>query len=210
MDCSTPGFPVLHYLLESVQTHVHWVGNAIQPSHPLSPPSSVFNLCQHQRLFQWVGFSHQSGGQSIGASALATLLPMNTQGWFPLGLTGLISAVQGTFNCLLQHQNSKGSILQHSALFTVQLSHLYVTTGKTIASTIWTFVGKVVSLLFNTLSGFVISFLPRNKHLLTSWLCHRPQWLGAQEKKICHCFPIYLPLSDGTRCYDLRFLNVEL
>ena len=89
--------------------------------------------------------------------------------WFDL------FAVQGTFNCLLQHQNSKGSILQHSALFTVQLSHLYVTTGKTIASTIWTFVGKVVSLLFNTLSGFVISFLPRNKHLLTSWLCHRPQ-----------------------------------
>ena len=121
--------------------------------------------------------------------------------WFDL------FAVQGTFNYLLQHQNSKTSILQHSALFIVQLSHLYVTTGKTIASTIWTFVGKVVSLLFNTLSGFVISFLPRNKHLLTSWLCHHPQWQGAQEKKICHCFHFFPSICCEVMGLDAMFFE---
>ena len=90
MDCSTPGFPVLHYLPEFDQTHVHWVGDAIQPSHPLAPPFPLaLNLSQHQDLFQWVGSSHQVA--SLGASALASVLPMNTQGWFPLGWTGLIS-----------------------------------------------------------------------------------------------------------------------
>ena len=88
MDCSTPGFPVFHYLLEFAQTHVHWVDDAIQLSHPLLPPSPpVLNLSQYQGLSQWV-FS--SGGQSIGASALASVLPMSIQGWFPLGLTGLL------------------------------------------------------------------------------------------------------------------------
>ena len=79
-------------------------------------------------------------------------------------------AVQGTLNSLLQHRSSKGSALRHSAFFTVQLSHSYMTTGKTIVLTIWTFVGKVMSLLFNMLSRFVIAFLPRNEHLLISWL----------------------------------------
>ena len=88
MDCSTPGFPVFHYLLEFAQTHVHWVDDAIQLSHPLLPPSPpVLNLSQHQGLSQWV-FS--SGGQSIRASALASVLPMSIQNWFPLGLTGLL------------------------------------------------------------------------------------------------------------------------
>ena len=91
MNCSTPGFPVLHYLLEFAQTHVHWVSDAIWPSHPLFPPSPpVFNLSQHQGVF----FNESvftSGGQSIGASASASVLPMNIQGWFLLGLTGLIS-----------------------------------------------------------------------------------------------------------------------
>ena len=92
MDCSTPGFPVLHHLLKLAQTHVHWVGDAIQPSHPLfSPSSPAFNLSQHQGLFQWVNFT--SGGQSIGASASASVLPMNIQDWSPLGLTGLISRI---------------------------------------------------------------------------------------------------------------------
>ena len=89
MDCST-GFPVLHYLPEFVQTHVHWVSEAIQPSHPLSPPSPALNLSQHQGLFQ-MSQLFESGGQSVGTSASASVLPMNIQDWFPLGLTGLIS-----------------------------------------------------------------------------------------------------------------------
>ena len=121
--------------------------------------------------------------------------------------------VTGTLKRLLQHHSSKASIHQHSALFMVWLSHSYMTTGKTIALTRQTFVSKVMSLLFNMLSRFVIAFLPRSKHLLISWL----QWpsvviLEPPKKKVSHCFhcfPIYFPWSDGTRCHDLRFLNVE-
>ena len=92
MDCSMPVFPVLHRLLEFVQTHVHWVSDTIQPSHPLLPPSSLaLNLSQHQGLFQWMSQLFTSGGQSIRASASASVLLMNIQDWFPLGLTGLIS-----------------------------------------------------------------------------------------------------------------------
>ena len=90
--------------------------------------------------------------------------------WFDL------ISVQGTLKSLLQHHSSKASILRCSAFFTVQLSHPYMTTGKTIALTRQTFVGKVIFLLFNMLSRFVIAFLPRNKHLFISWLCHYPQW----------------------------------
>ena len=90
MDLSTPGSPVLHYLLQFAQTHVHWVNKAIQPSHPLSPPSlSVLYLSQHQGLFQCQLF--ESGGQSVGVSASAWVLPMNIRGWFPLGVTDLDS-----------------------------------------------------------------------------------------------------------------------
>ena len=123
-------------------------------------------------------------------------------------------AVQGTLKNLLQHHSSKASILQCSAFFIVQLSHPYMTTGKTIALTWWTFVGKVIFLHFNMLSRLVIAFLPRSKHLLISWLpvtiCYV---FGAQENKVCHCFhcfPIYLPWSDETRCHDLGFLSVEI
>ena len=92
MDCSTPGSSVLHYLPEFAQTHVHWVSDTVQPSHPLSPSSPpALNLSQHQGLFQWVSWLFTSGGQSTGASASASDLPMNIQGWFPLGWTGLIS-----------------------------------------------------------------------------------------------------------------------
>ena len=112
---------------------------------------------------------------------------------------------------LLQHHSSKAPILWHSAFFTVQLSHPYVTTGKTIALNRQTFVGKVMSLLFNMLSRFVITFLPRNKRLLISWL-QSPSAviLEPQKIKAWHCFPIYFPWSDGTRCHDFSFLNVEL
>ena len=105
-----------------------------------------------------------SGDQDIGGSASVLLL--NIQGWFPFDLL----ALQGILKSLLQHHNAKASLLQHSAFFMVQLSHPYMTTGKTIVLTIWTFVGKVISLLFNMLSRFVIAFIPRSKHPLISWL----------------------------------------
>ena len=122
-------------------------------------------------------------------------------------------AVQGTHMSLLQHHSSKASILWRSAFFTVQLSHPYMTTGKTIALTRWTFAGKVMSLLFNMLFRLVITFLPRSKRLLISWL-QSPSAVILEPRKIVwhcfHCFPIYFPWSDGTRCHDLSFLNVEL
>ena len=168
MDCSTPGFPVTHHLLYFAQTHVHWDNDAIQPSHPLSSPSPpAFYLSQHQGSFL-VSWLFASGGQSIGASASASVLPMNIRlipfriDWFDL------LAVQGTLRNLLQHHSSKASILLHSAFFMVQLSHPYMTTRKTIALTLRTFVSKV-SLLFNTLSRFVTAFLPRS-NLFISWL----------------------------------------
>ena len=126
-------------------------------------------------------------------------------------------AVQGTLKSLLKHHSSKPSIIWHSAFFTVQLSHPYITTGKTIALTRWTFAGKVISLLFNMLSKLFIIFLPRSKCLLMSWL-QSPSAVILETKKkkkkevwhCFHCFPIYFPWNDGTRCLDLRFLNVEL
>ena len=113
-----------------------------------------------------------SGGQSIGASASALVLPKNMQDRVPLGWTGLISlrSVQRALMSLLQQHSSKASILQHLTFSIVQLSHPDMTTGKTIVFIRWTFVGKVMSLLFNMLSGFVKSFLPRRTHLLISWL----------------------------------------
>ena len=123
-------------------------------------------------------------------------------------------AVQGTLKSLLQHHSSKASILQRSAFFTVQLSQPYMTTGKTIALTRWTFADKVMSLLSNMLSRLVITFLPRSKHLLTSWLqLQSAVILEPSKNKVWHCFhcfPIYFPWSDGTGCHDLSFLNVEL
>ena len=111
-----------------------------------------------------------SGGQSIVASASASVLPMNTQDWSPLEWTGWLSLQSKGLKSLLQHHSSKASILWRSVFFTVQLSHPYMTTEKIIALTRSTFVGKVMSLLFNMLSRLVITFLPRRKHLLISWL----------------------------------------
>ena len=112
-----------------------------------------------------------SGGQSIGVSALASVLPMNTPGLISLRMDWLdLLVVQGTLRSLLQHHSSKASILLHAAFFIVQLSHPYMTTGKTIALTRWTFVDKVMSLLFNMLSRLVTTFLLRSNLLLISWL----------------------------------------
>ena len=166
MDCSTPGLPVHHQLLELAQSHVHRVGDAIQPSHPLpSPFSPAFSISQHWGLFQWVSSSHQvakywSFSFSISPSNEYSGFISFRMDWFDL------LAVQETLKSLLQHHSSKASILRRSAFFTVQLSHPYVTSGKTIALTRWTFVGKVMSLLFNMLSRLVIAFLPSSKHLL--------------------------------------------
>ena len=122
-------------------------------------------------------------------------------------------AVQGTLKSLLQHHSSEASILHCSVLFIVQLSHPYMTTGKTIALTRWTLVSNVISLLFNMLSRLIIALLPRSKHLLLSWL-QSPSAVILEPKKIKSVTvsiisPIYLSWSDGTGCYDLCFLNVE-
>ena len=120
--------------------------------------------------------------------------------------------IHGILKSLLQHHSSKASILQRSAFFTVQLSHPYLTTGKTIALTRQTFVAKVMSLLLNMLSRLVITFLPRSNNLLISWLQSPSSVILEPPKIVCrcfHCFPFYFPLSDGTRCHDLSFLNVE-
>ena len=123
-------------------------------------------------------------------------------------------AVQGTLKNLFQHCSSKASILWCSTFFIVQLSHPYMTTGKTIALTRQTFVDKVMSLLFNMPSILVVTFLPRSMHLLISWLqSSSAVILQPPKNKVCHCFhcfSIYFPWSDGTRCHDLSFLNVEL
>ena len=156
---STPGFPVHHQLLELTQTHVHTVSDAIQPSHPMSSPSPLtFNLSQHQGLFKWVSSSHQV------AKVLEFQLQYQSFQWIfrtdllQDGVVGYL-AVQETLKSLLQHHSSKALSLQHSAFFIVQLSHPYMTTGKTIALTIWTFVDKVMSLLFIYLFIYLFYFL---------------------------------------------------
>ena len=129
-----------------------------------------------------------------------------------LRINWFVLVVQGTLKNHLQHHSSKALILRHST-FLVQLSHLYMTIGKTIALTIWTFVAKVMSLLFNMLPRFVIGFLPRSKCLLISWL-QSPSVLSFEPEKrkfvTASTFPpLYLPRSDGFRCHDLSFFNIE-
>ena len=165
-----------HQLLEFAQTYVHRVGDAIQSSHPLLPSSSpALDLSQHQAfssesalLIRWPKYWSFSFSISL-SNEYSGLISFRID-WFDLLL------VQGTLMSLLQHHSSKASILRHSAFFMVQLSHLYMTIGKTIALTVCTFVSKVTSLLFNMLSRFVIAFLPRCKHLLISWLQSLPLW----------------------------------
>ena len=292
MNCSSAGFPVLYPLLEFAQTlsidsvSLHWIGDAIQPTHPLSSPSPAFSLSQHQGLFQWVGSSHQvakdlelqlqhiiqyyvnyfiaqnvpafitqsvqflsriqlfatpwiaAGQASLSITnsrslpkrmSIELVMPSNhltlcrpllfLPSIFPsirvfsdesaLGIKcpkywsysfnisssnehpGLISfqmdwldllTVQGTLKSLLQYLSSKASILWCATFFMVQLSHPYMTTGKSIALTRWDFVGKVMSLLFNMLSRWVITFLPRSKHLLTDGLHHHIQCFWRPQK----------------------------
>ena len=162
-----PGFPGHHQLLELTQTHVHRISDAIQPSHPLSPlllPPSIFpsiRVFSNDSVLRIRWPKYWSFSFNINPS---NELISFRKDWLDL------PAVQGTLKSLLQHHSSKASILWCSAFFMVQLSHPHMTTGKTIALTRRIFVGKVMSLLFNTLSRLVITFLPRSKRLLISWL----------------------------------------
>ena len=171
MNCSTPA-PRVYPNPSPLSRWCHpTTSSSVVPfsSCPQSfPGSGSFQMSQ---LFA-------SGGQSIEVSASASVLPMNTQAWSPSGWTGWISLVQGTLKSLLRHHSSKAYILRHTAFFIVQLSYPYMTTGKTIALTSRTFVGKVMSLLFNILSRYIITFFPRYKHLSVSWL----QWFWSLQK----------------------------
>ena len=170
MSCSTPGLPVHHQLLEFTQTHVHRASNAIQTSHPPSSPFLLPPIPPSIKVFSNESTLHLRWPKYWSFSF--SIIPFKEH-------PGLISfrmdwldllAVQGTLKSLLQHHSSKASILWSSAFFTVQLSHPYMTTGETIALTRWTLIGKVMSLLLNILSRLVITFLPRSKRLLISWL----------------------------------------
>ena len=158
VNCSTLGLPVHHQLLEFTQTHVHRVGDAIQPSHPPPSPSPpAFNPSQHQGLFQWVSSSHQMVKVLSFSFSISPSNEYSGPISFRMDWLDLL-VVQETLKSLLQHHSSKISILRHSAFPTVQLSHPYMTTGKTMALTRQTFVGKAMSLLFNMLSRLVIAF----------------------------------------------------
>jgi len=166
------------------QTHVHRVNDAIHPSHPLSslsPPA--FNLSQHQGLLQWVVLcirwpKYQSFSFSISSSNEYSGLISFRMDWLDL------LAVQGTLKSLLQHHSSKASIIRHSTFFIVQLSHPYMTTGKTKALTRWNFLGKVMSLLFNMLSMLVITFLPRSKGMTEDEMVGWHHQLSGRESKL--------------------------
>ena len=192
MDCSTPGLPVHHLLPEFTQTHVHWVGDAIQPSHPLSSPSSAFNHSQHQGLFKWVSSLHQLAKGLEFQLQTEQMISLSNE------YSGLISfrmdwldllAVQGTLKSLLQHHSSKSiNSLMLSFLHSPTLTSIHEY-WKNYSLTRWTSVGKVMSLLFNMLSRLVIAFLPRSKHLLISQL-QSPSTVNLKYREIlnrCRC-----------------------
>ena len=201
---------LLHQLAELTQTHVHWVpSNHLILCHPLLLPPSVIPSIRvfssesvlHIRWPKYWSFSF-----SISPSNEYSGLISFRMDWLD------VLAVQVTLTSLLQHHSSKASV-RCSVFFVFQLSHPYMTTGETKALTRQTFVGKVMSLLLNMLSRLIITFLPRSKHLLISWL-QSPSAVIPERPKIKSChffhsFPIYLPWSDGTGCHDLSFLNVE-
>ena len=168
MDSSMPSYPLLHHLLVLCSTHAHWFSDAIQPAHPLPSFLLLPSIFPSMRVFSGESALHirwpnyWSFSFSITPSNQYSGLISVRIDWFEL------LAVQVTLKSFLQHHSSKASIL--SAIFMVQLSHPYMTTGETIALTIWNFVSKVISLLFNMLSRFVIAFLSRSKWLLISWL----------------------------------------
>ena len=194
MDCSTPGFPVHHQLpslpklmfIESVIP-----SNQLVLCHPLLLLPSIFPSI---RVFSSESALHIRWSKYWSFSF--SINPSNEHpGLFSFRMDWLdLLAVKGTLKSLLQHCSSKASILQCSAFFLVQLLHPFMITGKSIALTRWTFVGKVMSLFFNMPSRLVIAFLPRSKMAAVT-VCSD---FGAPQNKVCHCFPIYLPSSGGT------------
>ena len=197
MDCSTPGLPVHHQLqsspklisIESVMPSNHLILCRPLLLLPSSFPSIRVFLNESALPIKWPKYGSLSF--NISPSNEHAELFSFRMDWLDL------IAVQGTLQSLLQHHTSKASILRHSAFFIVQLSHQYMTAGKTIALTRRTFVDKVTSLLFNILSRSVITFFPRSKHLLISWL-QSPSAVILEPQKnkawhCFHCFPIYFP-----------------
>ena len=158
---------------------IQWYHPAVSSS--VVPFSSCLQSFPASRSFLRSQF-FPSGGQSIGASASASVLPMTIQDWFPLGLTGLIALQTKGLSRIFPNTSSKASVLLQSALFIVKLSHPYMTTGKTRALTRWIFVNKVMSLLFNTLSRFFIAFLPRSKIFQFHGCNHHLQWFWNPRK----------------------------
>ena len=213
MNHSTPGLSVHHQLPESpkpMSIESVMPSNHLILCHPLLLLPSIFPSIrvfsnESALCIRWPNYWSFSFNISPTNKHLGLI-------FFRMDWMDLL-AVQGTLKSLLQHHSSKASILRHSAFFTVQLSHPYMTTGKTIALTRRTFVDKVMFLLFNMLSRLVITFLPRSKRLLISWLPSSSVVMLEPKNIVSYCihyFPIYLPWSDGTRCHDLSFLNVEL
>ena len=204
-----PGLPVHHQLPEFTETHVHWISDPIQSSLPLLAPSPPALKFLSIRIF-----SHESALCTRWPkywSFSFNISPSNEySAWISFRMDWLdLLAVQGTLGSFLQHHSSKASILQHSAFFIVQLSHPYLTTGKTIALTRRTFVDKEMSLLFNMLSKLVITFILRSKRPLISWL-QSPSTVILEPPKIKSAtVSTVSPWSDGTRCHDLSCLNVE-
>ena len=198
MNRSTLGFPVHHQFPEFTQTYVHCVGDAIQPSHPLlslSPPAlnlSSIRVFSNESVLHIRWPKYWSFSFNISPSIEHPGPIYFRMDWLDL------FADQGTFKSLLQHHNSKASILWCSAFFIIQLSHPYMTTGKYIALTRWTFVGKVMSLLLNILSRLVITFLPRSKCLLISWL-QSPSAVILEPRKIKSAT---VPHLFAMKCWD--------
>ena len=197
MDCSTPGFPVLHHLLELAQIHVH---ESVMPSNHLilcCPLLLLHSIFPSTRVFsdEYWSFSF-----SISPSNEYSGLISFRMDWLDL------IAVQGTLKSLLQHHSSKASILWCLTFYMVQLSYPYMTTGKTIVLTIQTFVGKVMSLIFNTLSRLVITFLPRSKCLSISWL-QSPSAVILEPKKIK---PATVSIVSPSICHEVMGLDAMI
>ena len=212
MDYNTPGRPCpspTPRVYSNSCPLSRWCHPTISSS--VIPYPSCLQSFPASRSFQMSQF-FTSAGQRIGVSASASVLPMNIQDWFPLGWTGWISLQSKGLSIVFSNTTVQKKSVRCSAFFMVQLSYPYKATGKTIALTRQTFVGKVMSLLFNMLSRLVMTFLPKSKRLLISQM-QSPSaviWEPPRKNKVCHCFPIYLPWSDGTRWHDVSFLNVEL
>ena len=205
-----PVFPIHHQFLKLAQTHVHWVSDAIQPSHSLlSPSTPAFNLSQHQSLFQWVVLhirlpKYWSFSWRVSPSNKYSGLIYFRMDWFYL------LAVQDSSPApQFESNNSLAlSLFYDPTLFSCTCLWGNTHTHTHTALIIWTCVRKVIFFLFNMLSRFVKAFLPRSKHVPISWSSHHTQWFWNPRKKVrhgFHCFPIYFPWSDGIRCHDLVF-----